>query len=122
MPSQLENTLNQAVAKIVGAIDDFSTLTITTKFVIVEEGQAADTGNEGQKPALPSTVTSIEVDGDYNDTIPLHRLKTGEGAEEKLKVNTELHSLHMQNVARAIEYRQGFIDTIMNAAKSIVGG
>jgi hypothetical protein len=116
MPSQLENTLNQAVAKIVDGIEDFSTLSVTTKFVIV--------GAPEEAPAvtLPEAVTTMEPDGDTSDTVPLRWVGGAEGEEPKLKVNNELHNLHVQNVARAIAYRKDLIDTFMDAAKSIIGG
>jgi len=122
MPSQLETTLNSAVAKIVDGIEDFSKLTITTEFVVIEEQQEAAAGGGQQTTTLPKAVTTIHVDGDYGDTIPLRRVKAEGSNETKLKVNLELHNLHLQNVARAIEYRQGFINTLMDVAKSLIGG
>jgi hypothetical protein len=116
MPSQLENTLNRAIANIVDGIEDFGKLEVNTKFVIV--------GAPEDAPAvsLPEAVTTIDADGDINDTVPLRWIIAEEGEQPKLKVNTELHNLHMQNVTRAIEYRKNLINTFLDAAKSIVGG
>ena len=115
MPGQWENILSDAVSKFMEGIGDLKDLTVTTKFVVMAESKEAD------KP-VPQTVTIIQLDGDYTDTVPMRQVKKEEGsAETELQIDKDLYRLHQQNVEKAIEYRNNFISMVMEGIKSLVG-
>jgi hypothetical protein len=115
MPREWENTINEAVAKFIGAIGDIAKLEITTMYVVVGENGVANFDQ-----AKPAAKTVIELEGDYQDYIPVRLVKETDHAQALLQIDRDLYRMHGENVEKALAYRNSLFSTVMAGIKSLM--
>ncbi|MEF3273194.1 MAG: hypothetical protein K6356_02165 [Chloroflexus sp.] len=93
MPSDPENSIRSAVAKVAEYVADAAVMEVTTSYVVV--GTTAN-----PEPIRPTARTVIRLDGDCEVTVPMH-----EGPSGTLEVDSGLFEIHQVNVATATGYR-----------------
>lgn len=104
MASNLENTIQNAAAKLAAALEQATELTIETMYV-----EVGDDGTTDFKEAKPIARTIIKLDGDYQTIIPMRRTDTG-----ALEHDQALLDLHTANVGEAIKYRQELLNSLLS--------
>jgi len=116
MPREWESTVNDAVAKFIGAIGDVAKLEITTMYVVVGEDGIANF-----EEAKPAAKTVIELEGDYLDYIPVRLVKESDQAKAVPQIDRDLYRMHGENVQKALAYRNSLFSTVMAGIKSLMG-
>ncbi len=108
MAGELDSSLRDAAAKIVGYIERAAELAVETRYVQVRgDGAAASLDFDAARPAAR---TVISLDGDCRAVVPLR--ETAAGA---LAIDADLLELHQRNVTAAIEYRARILSALLDA-------
>lgn len=108
MATDLENSIRNAAQKVAEYVEDVSTMTVETKYVMV----AAD-GDVAYDQAKPIARTVIKIDADSESIVPMV-----EGTTGRLEIDNALLDLHVANVAAATEYRARMLDILVGLLKS----
>ena len=103
MPTELENSIRNAAAKIAEYVDDVTTMTVQTAYVQVGSGGEVDFSH-----ARPVARTTIKMDGDSEVIIPMRQTQTG-----GFEVDAGLLDLHQRHVTTAIEYRARILNALL---------
>ena len=104
MAADLDNSIRRAAELVTSYIGDASELSVTTKFVEVNENSVV---NFDEAKAAARTI--IRFDGDSSVVVPMARNEAGE-----LEIDSSLFGLHERNVQTAIEYRTGLLEAILD--------
>ena len=111
MPNEIETAVQNAAARLSAMVEDGATLTVTTKYVEVDQG-----GSASFDQAKPVAQTVIKADGDTDAIIPMRP-----GAGGALGIDTTLMALHQQNVQAGIDYRARLVNALLQALRERLG-
>ena len=100
MATDLQNSIRNAAERIVQYIDDASSMTVETKYVIVDA--AGDIAFDQAKPLARS---DMALDGDSDSIVPMRLTEAG-----RLDLDASLLELHMANVETAIQYHKSALE------------
>lgn len=106
MANEMSNALKTAADKIVGYVNNVSTMTVETRFVEINNGSADFSA------AQPAACTIIRLDGDCSAVLPVRKNEAGQ-----MEVDTVMFEMHQRNVQTAIEYRQKILQALLEAIK-----
>ncbi|NPA76356.1 MAG: hypothetical protein GXN93_01200 [Candidatus Diapherotrites archaeon] len=108
MAVDFETSLREAAETIAHYVKDAATLTVETRYVIVD-----DDGDIDFSQAKPLAQTVIKLDGDSSLVAPM-RLRDG-----RLELDADLLRLHNANVQTAIDYRARILSSLLEMMQSI---
>ena len=111
MATDLQNSIRNAAERIVQYIDDASSMTVETKYVIVDA--AGDIAFDQAKPLARS---DMALDGDNESIVPMRLTEAG-----RLDLDASLLELHMANVETAIQYRARILAALVDVLTSARG-
>jgi hypothetical protein len=103
MASEYQQAMRDIAKKVVQYVDDVSSMTVETKYVLVGESGELDFDS-----AKPAARTIIRLDGD-NETIVPTRL----GDNGTREIDFGIFELHQGNVDTAIEYRAEVLRSLL---------
>ena len=108
MATDLENSIRNAAQKIAEYVEDVSTMTVETKYVVVAADEAV-----AFDAAKPIARTVIKIDADSESIVPMVETTPG-----RLEIDSTLLDLHDANVAAATEYRARMLTILVDLLKS----
>ena len=108
MANEIEDAIRKASARLSALVDDAADLTVTTKYVEVDQGGAANFDE-----AKPIAQTVIKIDGDTDAILPMRR-----GTGGALEIDTALLDLHQRNVTAGIDYRARIVSALLQGLQS----
>lgn len=105
MANEITQALKNTATKIAEYVDNISTMSVQTNYVLV--GGGADATQLEAK-------TVVKLDGDSTNTVPLVK-----GPDGNVTVDQELFEIHKANVATAVDYRSRMIAALLNALQAL---
>ncbi len=104
MPSELDQTIKNALATVMEYVKNAATLSVVTEYVRTDANEKANFDD-----ARPAALTIVKLDGDSRTVIPTRQAANG----QQLEIDTQMFEVHSQNVKTAIEYRVRLVNALL---------